>query len=376
MESIQRMAPEGSPLVALAQQRVEVVNVVVAQWSAGKPRGEPSIGNQSNDRGKRAWSEEATSASGNRHLADNDVQWRITQNHYLWECGRDRKDLSNVIDDQRRRRARSPIPPRRSLARDVTPSGSGGFCALVAPLRDVRWPDKFKIEHIDKYDGSNNPKEFVQVYQTVIEAVGGDDQVKANYLPTALTDTARSWLINLLEGSIYTWDQLCAMFIGNFQGMYERPSTTETLKTIRQKHDKSLWDYMKCFCNASNAISYIQDIKIINAFRDEVSDIKTMEEITMKKPKTVADLLAVAVVCIEASEAQAWPLESHGKGPSKKKQDDREVNVTDRGDRKDRGDHGYHDKQSSNQKEKRPFWRLDNVEKWCKIHRTSGHDLE
>jgi hypothetical protein len=31
MESIQRMAPEGSPLVALAQQRVEVVNVVVAQ---------------------------------------------------------------------------------------------------------------------------------------------------------------------------------------------------------------------------------------------------------------------------------------------------------------------------------------------------------
>jgi fructose 1,6-bisphosphatase len=62
---------------------------------------------------------------------------------------------------------------------------------------------------------------------------------------------------------------------------------------------------MKCFCNASNAISYIQDIKIINAFRDEVSDIKTMEEITMKKPKTVADLLAVTVVCIEASEAQA-----------------------------------------------------------------------
>jgi hypothetical protein len=111
---------------------------------------------------------------------------------------------------------------------------------LVAPLRDVRWPDKFKIEHIDKYDGSSNPKEFVQVYQTVIEVAGGDDQVKANYLPTALTDTARSWLINLLEGSIYTWDQLCAIFIGNFQGMYERPSTTETLKTIRQKHDKSL----------------------------------------------------------------------------------------------------------------------------------------
>jgi hypothetical protein len=30
-----------------------------------------------------------------------------------------------------------------------------------------------------------------------------------------------------------------------------------------------------------------------------------MEEITMKKPKTVADLLTVTDVCIEASEAQA-----------------------------------------------------------------------
>jgi hypothetical protein len=37
----------------------------------------------------------------------------------------------------------------------------------------------------------------------VIEIVGGDDRVKANYLPTALSGVARSWLINLLKGSIY-----------------------------------------------------------------------------------------------------------------------------------------------------------------------------
>jgi hypothetical protein len=71
------------------------------------------------------------------------------------------------------------------------------------------------------------------VYQTVIEAAGGDDQAKANFLPTALTGMARSWLINLPKGSVTSWDQLCAMFIGNFQGMYKRPSTAETLKTVR-----------------------------------------------------------------------------------------------------------------------------------------------
>jgi hypothetical protein len=56
----------------------------------------------------------------------------------------------------------------------------------------------------------------------------------------------------------------------------------------------------------------------------------------------VADLLAVADVCIEASESWARLLESRGKGPLKKKQDDREVNTTDWGDRKDHGDRGYH----------------------------------
>jgi hypothetical protein len=99
-----------------------------------------------------------------------------------------------------------------------------------------------------------------------------------------LSDTARSWIINLPKGSIYTWDQLCALFIRNFQGTYERPSIAETLKIIRQKHDESLWDYVKHFYNARNAIPYIQDIEIINAFHDKVNDINTVEEIAMKKP--------------------------------------------------------------------------------------------
>jgi hypothetical protein len=57
----------------------------------------------------------------------------------------------------------------------------------VGPLKQVWRADKFKTGNIDRYDGSNNPEEFIQVYQTVIEAAGEDDQVKANFLPTTLT---------------------------------------------------------------------------------------------------------------------------------------------------------------------------------------------
>jgi hypothetical protein len=107
----------------------------------------------------------------------------------------------------------------------------------------------------------------------------------------------------------------------NFQGTYERLSTAETLKTIRQKHDESLWDYVKHLCNTSNVISYIQDIEIINTFHNAISDIKTVEEIAMKKLKMVVELLAVSDMCIEAFEAHAQLLDSWGKGPSRKKDD-------------------------------------------------------
>jgi hypothetical protein len=220
------------------------VKLVVAEKSVGVPRGEPSVGR--NDRAGRARSEVASSASPRRHLSEHDARRRITQNRNAQEYDRNRNDLRIVIEDRRRIRDRTPSPPPRVLTRDVTPTGRSGFRALVGPLREVKWPAKFKAGHIDRYDSSNNPEEFIQVYQTIIEAAGGDDRVKANFLPTALSGTARSWLINLPEGSIHSWNQLCVMFIRNFQGTYERSSTTtgdtaivENNTPIRRKRDPS-----------------------------------------------------------------------------------------------------------------------------------------
>jgi hypothetical protein len=95
-----------------------------------------------------------------------------------------------------------------SPERATTPSGRGGFHALTPTLRQVACPDKFKPRPIDKYDGSNSPEEFIQVYHTIIDATGGENREKANYLLMTLSDAARSWLTNLLEGTIYNWDQL------------------------------------------------------------------------------------------------------------------------------------------------------------------------
>jgi hypothetical protein len=213
METIQRMAPD-APLAVLAQQGVEAANLVVVERSAGVPRREPSTGD--NDWARRARSEVVSSTSPNHRPFEHGARRRITQNCAAREYGCDRDDLRNVIEDRRHLRLRTPSPPRWSLADDVASVGKSRFCALAGSLRQVRWLDKFKTGNINRYNGSSNPEEFIQVYQVIVETAGGDDRVEANFLPTALTGVARSWLINLPEGCITSWDQLCAIFIGNF----------------------------------------------------------------------------------------------------------------------------------------------------------------
>jgi hypothetical protein len=55
---------------------------------------------------------------------------------------------------------------------------------------------------MEKYDGSTNPIELLEVYHLTIEATGGDSYVMANYLPVYLSSSIRTWLLGLLMGSV------------------------------------------------------------------------------------------------------------------------------------------------------------------------------
>jgi hypothetical protein len=79
-----------------------------------------------------------------------------------------------------------------------------------------------------------------------------------------------------------------------------------------------------------------------------------VEEIAMKKTKTMTNLLTVADVCIEASEARAHLLETWNKGPARKKQqNDWEVNTANHGGHRNHCNGGNHQQQPIEQKEKR-----------------------
>ena len=67
-----------------------------------------------------------------------------------------------------------------------------------------------------------------------IEAANGDEKVMANCFPMALKDGARSWLLNLPQGSISSWDEMRDRFVANFQGTRDCRPTAGDLRRIKQ----------------------------------------------------------------------------------------------------------------------------------------------
>jgi hypothetical protein len=125
----------------------------------------------------------------------------------------------------------APQTPVGARFQAGVPLAGVGGAALADHIRAATWPSKFRPHLPEKYDGTSNPSEFLQVYVTTITAVGGDTTVMATYFHVALSGPARTWLMNLTPGSIYSWEELCAWFAANFAGAYQRHGV-EALKGL------------------------------------------------------------------------------------------------------------------------------------------------
>jgi hypothetical protein len=77
----------------------------------------------------------------------------------------------------------------RNLDQDFT-ARDARIQAGVLLVGAATWPPKFLPHLSEKYDGTTNPSEFLQVYVTAITAAGGNTTVMASYFHVALTEPA------------------------------------------------------------------------------------------------------------------------------------------------------------------------------------------
>ena len=92
----------------------------------------------------------------------------------------------------------------------------------------------------------------MQLYELSIEAANGDEKVMENWFPMALKDGARSWLLNLLAGSISSWGEMRERLVNNFKGTRDRPPAAGDLRRIKQQPGETLQKYIQRFNNVAS----------------------------------------------------------------------------------------------------------------------------
>ena len=122
------------------------------------------------------------------------------------------------------------------------------FPAFSQNINYAEYPNGFNpvnMQNLKKYDGKQDPRQWLRIYSTAIEVVGGTNSTKVIYFPMALESTPLTWLESLRHDSIHSWEDLKNIFIDNFQGSIHYPATRHDLRLCKQERGEALRSYIK-----------------------------------------------------------------------------------------------------------------------------------
>ena len=90
------------------------------------------------------------------------------------------------------------------------------FPALSSTFADAHYPKDFKPANLHKYDGKQDPVQWLRLYSTAIDVEGVDTVTKALYFLMGLEPRPVTWLESLKADTIHSWNDLKKVFINNF----------------------------------------------------------------------------------------------------------------------------------------------------------------
>ena len=167
------------------------------------------------------------------------------------------------------------------------------FPAFSQNINYAEYPRGFNpanLQNLQKYNGKQDPRQWLRIYSTAIEVAGGTNSTKVIYFPMALEPAPLTWLEGLKRDTIHSWEDLKALFIDNFQGSIHRPATRHDLWLCRQKRGETLRSYLKRFFDTQATIANIADDDIIDCFHNGLATQQLYHDFGRNHPRSVMSL--------------------------------------------------------------------------------------
>ena len=93
---------------------------------------------------------------------------------------------------------------------------------------------KFRMPHIDSYDGVKDPLDHLETFKTLMHLQGVADEIMCRAFLTMLKGAARIWFSQLTPNSISPFKELSAQFTVHFIGGHRYKKSTACLMSIKQ----------------------------------------------------------------------------------------------------------------------------------------------
>nr|KYP66941.1 hypothetical protein KK1_013252 [Cajanus cajan] len=120
-------------------------------------------------------------------------------------------------------------------------------------------PHGWKPLHFDRYDGTTDPDEHIDMYTTQINLYTNNDAILCRVFPTSLKGVALNWYTQLPPESIDSFGTLVWRFTAQYATSRPHHVTSAALASLRQNDDEPLRTFMERFAATSIKISLCRE---------------------------------------------------------------------------------------------------------------------
>ncbi|XP_020206699.1 uncharacterized protein LOC109791762, partial [Cajanus cajan] len=178
-----------------------------------------------------------------------------------------------------------------SVGRPIQPLPAGAHRHPFTPnIMQMALLDHWKSLPLDKYDGTTDPDEHVDVFLTQVTLSTNDDAALCRIFPTSLKGRALSWFTRLPANSIDSFSTLASQFTIQFATSRPHQLTSLALISIRQEKKESLRTFMSRFNKAALEIRDLNPAVALHHLTTALKPGPFANNICKKPPTNMDDL--------------------------------------------------------------------------------------
>ncbi|VFQ69578.1 unnamed protein product [Cuscuta campestris] len=169
---------------------------------------------------------------------------------------------------------------------------------LRAPLLS-----SFQMPPIPRYDGTTDPQEHFNRYQTLMNVVTFSEEVLCRSFPATLDGLASEWFNELPEGKIDSWEDLARRFLVHFAGNRKKKLHFSHLLSVRQRPDEPLREFLARWKLETTRVYGADDKTRLSTFHLVLRSGDFSKRLALEKPREYS--IALAMAEDEAEELEA-----------------------------------------------------------------------